>query len=406
MNLRMRLATAAACGLLALVFSAAPAAWARTQADTLLPGPPSMAQAAAFDRETRHMYQYVAQSLVEVHLSRDVANMLPPPLRHRFTEWEEHWVNAHHFRPMGPQPFGGRSPSITIRPDIDHGQRRKKEIKDANRWFHHLQKNPIGQLFLLQRFLIMQLHAFSNPHLMPILEAVHLRIESYHDGLRNRVYGLVTGHHGHVLVLSVLGVGASNKKIAVTTPSGRTYLATVLGVDFHRDITELQLPAQAAIPGIKLAPRWPKQAEMVLAINGGSPGIKWVHLCGQMHWHRRHWHHNRRAQTPQHDHFRGGGNRINSFFQMVNLPRFFIDVKGRLVAVSSSNRAMVMGGKLSLLRQFIEMGFATGPRFGIKYQLLPPHSKLRSKYPVIAAQPAALVEFWNISALARCDRWA
>ena len=395
MNLRMRLATAAAGGLLALVSSFAATARARTPNYTATLRPPSMEQAAAFDRETRHMYQYVAQSLVEVHLSRDVANMLPPPLRHRFIEWEEHWVAAHHFRPMRPRPFSGRSPSITIRPDIDHGQKQKREPDGDNRWLKHLQKNPIGQLFLLQRFLVMKLHAFGNPHLMPILEAVHLRIESYHDGLRNRVYGLVTGQHGHVLVLSVLGVGASNKKIAVTTPDGRTCMATVLGVDFHRDITELQLPARAEVPGITLAPRWPRQAEMVLAINGGSPGIKWVHLCGQMHWNRRYWHHKRRANTPRRGHFRRGGNRINSFFQMVHLPRFFIDVKGRLVAVSSSNRAMVMGGKFSILRQFIETGFATGPRFGIKYQILPPHSKLRSIYPAIAAQPAALMIAWS-----------
>jgi hypothetical protein len=259
----------------------------------------------------------------------------------------------------------------------------QKRRIDADSWLSHLQKHPIGQLFLLQRFLVMKLHAFGNPHLMPILKAVHLRIESYHGGLRNRVYGLVTGQQGHVLVLSVLGAGATDKKVAVTIPDGRTCTATVLGVDFHNDMTELQLPKDVKVPGIRLSPRWPRQAEMVLAINGGSPGIKWVHLCEAIHW--------RHAAPNQHGR-RVENFRINSFFQMVHLPRFFIDVRGRLAAISSSNRGLVMGGKFSILRQFIATGLATGPRFGIKYKLLPPHSALRKAYPIIAARAAAEVQ--------------
>jgi|GEM_PF-6803952 len=389
MNLQMQLATAAACGLLALALFPVSAAQARSHDGVGSAGPPSIPQAVALDRETEQMYRYVSRSLVEVHLSRDVTKMLPPPLRKKFVEWEEQWVTSHHFRPIGPRPFAGGEPSITIRPDLNHEHEAKSEHKDADRWVKHLQKRPIGQLFLLQRFLVMKLHAFGNPHLMQILQAVHLRIESYHDGLRNRVYGLVTGQHGHVLVLSVLGVGSAKRGVAVTTSDGRTYRATVLGVDYHRDITELQLPAQAQVPGISLAPRLPRQAEMVLAINGGSPGIKWTHLCGQMRW--MHRPHRRWEDSRYKGHRGGGGQRINSFFQMVNLPRFFIDVKGRLAAVSSNNMATVVGGKFSVLRQFVETRFAAYPRFGIKYKLLSPQSKWRRKYPSIGSNAAALV---------------
>jgi hypothetical protein len=392
MNLQMQLATAAACGLLALALFPVSAAQARSHDGVGSAGPPSIPQAVALDRETEQMYQYVSRSLVEVHLSRDVTKMLPPPLRKKFVEWEEQWVTSHHFRPMRPRPFAGGGPSITIRPDLNRRHEAESRRKDAERWFRHLQKRPIGQLFLLQRFLVMKLHAFGNPHLMPILQAVHLRIESYHDGLRNRVYGLVTGHHGHVLVLSVLGVGSAKRGVAVTTPEGHTYRAAVLGVDYHRDMTELQLPAQAQVPGISLAPHWPRQAEMVLAINGGSPGIKWTHLCGQMRWSHRHRSRNRRADSRYVHHHGGGRQRITSFFQMVNLPRFFIDVKGQLAAVSSNSMAMVMGGKFSVLRQFVETGFVAYPRFGIKYKLLSPQSKWRRKYPGIGSSAAALVQ--------------
>jgi hypothetical protein len=193
-------------------------------------------------------------------------------------------------------------------------------------------------------------------------------------------------------VLSVLGVGSAKRGVAVTTPEGHTYRAAVLGVDYHRDMTELQLPAQAQVPGISLAPHWPRQAEMVLAINGGSPGIKWTHLCGQMRWSHRHRSRNRRADSRYVHHHGGGRQRITSFFQMVNLPRFFIDVKGQLAAVSSNSMAMVMGGKFSVLRQFVETGFVAYPRFGIKYKLLSPQSKWRRKYPGIGSSAAALVQ--------------
>ncbi len=256
--------------------------------------PPSMPQAAAFDRETRRMFDYVARSLVEVHLSPDISQMLPPNLRRRFSNWEKRWVMDHHFRPMGPRNFGRGGPAITIKPDVDHRHHAEKQNHDADRWLARLKTHPIGQLFLLQRFLITKLHAFGKPHLMPILQAVHLRIQSYHTGMRNRVYGLVTGHRGHVLVLSILGVGASNEKITVTTANGRTCRASILGVDFRHDMTELQLPKDVHVPGIALATLWPRQAETVLAIDGSTPGIKWTQLCDQRTW-RPHWRHRSRT---------------------------------------------------------------------------------------------------------------
>lgn len=353
--------------------------------------PPPMPQVVAFDRETRHMFQYVAHSLVEVHLSRDVSQMLPPPLRRRFSNWETHWVMEHHFRPMGPRPFGHGGPAITIRPDLDHGHHNNNQRRDAKRWLKQLKKRPIAELFLLQRFLVTKLHAFGNPHLMPILEAVHLRIQSYHTELRNRVYGLVTGHNGHVLVLSILGVGASNEKIMVTTASGRTCQASIRGVDFRHDMTELQLPKDVHVPGIALATLWPRQAESVLAVNGGAPGIRWVQLCGERHWGWR-WHHNRPHRGRQRAARHRQSDRINSFFELINTPQFLIDVKGRLTAVSTSNSDLVAGGKFSLLRQFIKTGFTSGPQFGIKYRFLPPQSPLRVRYPLLAKNPAAEVK--------------
>lgn len=355
--------------------------------------PPSMSQVAAFDRETRHMFQYVSHSLVEVHLSRDVSRMLPPPLRRQFAQWEEHWVTEHHFRPMGPRPFDHNGPAITITPDVDHSHHDRQK-RDAASWIKRLESHPIGQLFLLQRFLITRLHAFGNPHLMPILQAVHLRIQSYHNGLRNRVYGLVTGHHGHVLVLSLLGVGGRGRKIIVTTPDGRTCRASVLGVDFRHDITELQLPADIHVPGLALANRWPLQAQTVLAVNASAPGIKWTQICGQKHWRRAHfiWKPKSTARGERRPARRIEPARINTFFEMINSPRFFVDIKGRLTAVSTSNTALVAGGKFSILRQFIKTGFASGPQFGIKYRFLPQHSPLRRRYPLISSAPAAAVK--------------
>ena len=353
--------------------------------------PPPMPQVAAFDRETRRMFQYVAQSLVEVHLSHDVGQMLPPPLRRRFSHWEKRWVMEHHFRPMGPRPFGRSGPAITIKPDVDHGSTGENQRHDADRQLQELKKRPIAELFLLQRFLVTKLHAFAKPHLMPILEAVHLRIRSYHTGLRNRIYGLVTGRHGHVLVLGILGFGAPGETIMVTTSNGRTCRASIRGVDFRHDLTELQLPKDVRVPGIALASHLPRQAESVLAVNGSAPGIRWVQLCDQRHWGwwRRHHPPARTARQAA----RGRNpDRINSFFELINRPQFLIDVRGRLTAVSSGNSDMVAGGKFSLLRQFIRTGFASGPQFGIKYRFLPPRSPLRRRYPVLAKRPAVEVQ--------------
>ncbi|MGC8560604.1 MAG: S1C family serine protease [Phycisphaerae bacterium] len=353
--------------------------------------PPSMPQAAAFDRETRRMFDYVAHSLVEVHLSRDISQMLPPNLRRRFSNWEKRWVMDHHFRPMGPRTFGRGVPAITIEPDVDHGHHAEKHGHDADRWLARLKTHPIGQLFLLQRFLITKLHAFGNPHLMPILQAVHLRIQSYHTGMRNRVYGLVTGRHGHVLALSILGAGTPGETILVTTPDGRVCRASILGVDFRHDITELQLPKAVHVPGIALAPKLPRQAETVLAINGSAPGIKWMQLCDQRTW-RPHGRHRSRIAKNNRRPQRGRAVRIGNFFQAINSPQFFIDVKGRLTAVSSNNSDLVAGGKFSILRQFITTGFTSGPQFGVKYRFLPMKSPLRARYAALGSQPAAEVQ--------------
>ncbi len=353
--------------------------------------PPSMPQVAAFDRETRRMFDYVARSLVEVHLSRDVSQMLPPTLRRRFSKWEKRWVMDHHFRPMRPGPFGRGGPAITIEPDVDHGHHAEKKGHDADHWLARLKTHPIGQLFLLQRFLVTKLHAFGNPHLMPILQAVHLRIQSYHTGMRNRVYGLVTGRHGHVLALSILGVGAPGQTILITTPDGRVCRASILGVDFRHDITELQLPGGVHVPGIALAPSLPWQAETVLAINGSTPGIKWMQLCDQRSW-RPHWRYRSRTAKTNRRLRRGPAARIGNFFQPINSPQFFIDIKGRLTAVSTNNSDLVAGGKFSILRQFITTGFTSGPQFGIKYRFLPSHSHLRARYAGLGAQPAAEVQ--------------
>jgi S1-C subfamily serine protease len=209
--------------------------------------------------------------------------------------------------------------------------------------------------------------------------------------MRNRAYGLVTGRHGHVLALSILGVGAPGQTILITTPDGRVCRATILGVDFRHDITELQLPKGVHVPGIALAPSLPRQAETVLAINGSTPGIKWTQLCDQGAW-RPHWRHRSRIAKTNRRQQRGPAARIGNFFQPINSPQFFIDVKGRLTAVSTNNSDLVAGGKFSILRQFITTGFTSGPQFGVKYRFLPSHSHLRARYAALGAQPAAEVQ--------------
>ncbi len=349
--------------------------------------PPRMPAAELLAHETSEMYSYVSKSLVEVHISRDPTEMLPPRLRSRFLAWEKHWVLAHHFRPMRANHYGHRGPTITIVPDVsqpptgENGQSRSsRSSADAEKWLKNLRRRPIAELFLLQRFLI-KLHAFGKPPLMPILQAVHLRIMAFHSGLKNRVYGMVTGRHGHVLVLSLLGVWARGAKVAVTAPGGRTYQATVLGTDFMRAMTELELPRGADVPGIKLSRRLPRQAALTLAFDGGAPGIHWEHLCSETS--RTPW---RRSAN------RSARQRIHRFFQIVSVPRFYIDLRGRLTAISTLRASLVAGGKYSLLRTFIQSGFSSGPRFGIKYRLVSPKSALRHTFPELRGRPAALVQ--------------